>query len=179
MSATTPPTLDATFDVRGKVVLVTGASSGLGKRFASVLSGRGARVGLAARRIEALAALAKEINSTGASAFATRLDVSDAASIEAAVAAVERDLGPIDILVNNSGISISKAALEQTAEDWDAVMNVNLRGAKECYCNGSVFLLCSLCRELRSRLAALVNRSDGRISYERKNTDSRGCRHRC
>jgi len=129
MSATTPPTLDATFDVRGKVVLVTGASSGLGKRFASVLSGRGARVGLAARRIEALAALAKEINSTGASAFATRLDVSDAASIEAAVAAVERDLGPIDILVNNSGISISKAALEQTAEDWDAVMNVNLRGA--------------------------------------------------
>jgi NAD(P)-dependent dehydrogenase (short-subunit alcohol dehydrogenase family) len=116
------------FDVQGKVAFVTGASSGLGRRFAEILSRHGAKVALAARRVDALQTLGKEIESVGGTAFVTRLDVSDEQSIRQAVASAEQALGPIDILVNNSGTSIVKPALEQTAEDWDAVMNVNLRG---------------------------------------------------
>lgn len=116
------------FDVAGKVAFVTGASSGLGRRFSQLLAARGAKVAIAARRIDALQSLAREIESTGGKAFATRLDVSDEQSIRSAVAAAEQALGPIDILVNNSGISIPKPALDQTAEDWDSVMSVNLRG---------------------------------------------------
>ena len=115
-------------DLTGKVALVTGASSGLGRRFATVLAQQGAAVGIAARRTDALDALVKEITAAGGKAFATRLDVSDEQSVTAAVAAVEKALGPIDILVNNSGIGIAKPALEQTSADWDAVINVNLRG---------------------------------------------------
>jgi len=115
-------------DLTGKVALVTGASSGLGRRFAAVLAEQGAAVGVAARRMDALATLVKEINGSGGKAFATKLDVTDEQSVSAAVAAVEGALGPIDILVNNSGASITKPALEQTSADWDAVLNVNLRG---------------------------------------------------
>jgi NAD(P)-dependent dehydrogenase (short-subunit alcohol dehydrogenase family) len=115
-------------DLTGKVALVTGASSGLGRRFAMVLAEQGAAVGVAARRTDALDALVKEITAAGGKAFATKLDVSDEQSVIAAVAAVEQALGSIDVLVNNSGIGIAKPALEQTATDWDAVMNVNLRG---------------------------------------------------
>jgi NAD(P)-dependent dehydrogenase (short-subunit alcohol dehydrogenase family) len=115
-------------DLRGKVALVTGASSGLGRRFALVLAQQGAAVGIAARRTEALAAVVKEIVAAGGKAFATKLDVTDEASVNAAVADVEKALGHIDVLVNNSGTSITKPALEQTAADWDAVVNVNLRG---------------------------------------------------
>jgi NAD(P)-dependent dehydrogenase (short-subunit alcohol dehydrogenase family) len=117
-----------THNLTGKVALVTGASSGLGRRFARVLAQQGAAVALGARRVDALEALADELRNTGGKAFAIKLDVSDEQSVQAGVAAVEAALGPIDVLVNNSGISIVKPALEQTAEDFDAVMNVNLRG---------------------------------------------------
>jgi len=115
-------------DLAGKVALVTGASSGLGRRFAKVLAARGAAVGLAARRTDALESLANEIRAEGGKAFATKLDVTDESSVNTAIAAIESSLGPIDVLVNNSGISIVKPALEQTAADFDDVMNVNLRG---------------------------------------------------
>jgi NAD(P)-dependent dehydrogenase (short-subunit alcohol dehydrogenase family) len=115
-------------ELHGKTALVTGASSGLGRRFASVLAAHGATVAVAARRIDALEALVAEIGAAGGKAFATKLDVSDEQSVNECVAAVEAALGPIDILVNNSGIGIAKPALEQTSADWDAVMNVNLRG---------------------------------------------------
>jgi NAD(P)-dependent dehydrogenase (short-subunit alcohol dehydrogenase family) len=115
-------------DLSGKVALVTGASSGLGRRFALVLAEQGAAVGIAARRIDALDAVVKEIKARGGKAFATKLDVSDEQSVTAAVTAIEQSLGPVDILVNNSGTSIAKPALEQTSADWDAVVNVNLRG---------------------------------------------------
>jgi NAD(P)-dependent dehydrogenase (short-subunit alcohol dehydrogenase family) len=117
-----------TFELRDKVALITGASSGLGKRFARVLARSGVKVGLAARRLDALQALATEIEAGGGAAFAVKLDVSEESSVRRAVEEVEAALGTIDILVNNSGVSIVKPALEQSADDWDAVMNVNLRG---------------------------------------------------
>lgn len=134
---------DPVFSVAGKVALVTGASSGLGKRFAKVLAERGAKVALAARRVESLEALAKEISAAGGTAFATHLDVSDDSSVRRAVGAIEQALGRVDILVNNSGISVNKPALEQTLEDWNAVIDVNLRG---------VFLMASeVGRRMRDR----------------------------
>ena len=115
-------------DLTGKVALVTGASSGLGRRFARVLAQQGAAVGIAARRTDALDALVNEITALGGKAFAAKLDVCDERSVKDAIAAIENALGSIDILVNNSGTSITKPALEQTSADWDAVINVNLRG---------------------------------------------------
>jgi NAD(P)-dependent dehydrogenase (short-subunit alcohol dehydrogenase family) len=121
--------MTALYDLHGKVALVTGASSGLGEHFAAVLAQAGASVGLAARRLDRLQALAQRISHEGGRAALTPLDVHEPGSIVAAVSNIEAALGPIDILVNNSGIAIQKPALETTAEDWDAVVNVNLRGA--------------------------------------------------
>ena len=120
---------DSLFDLRGKVALITGASSGFGRHFAGVLSRAGARVGLTARRIEPLQAAVAEVTAAGGIAASARLDVSDAESIVSAVVAIEDALGPIDILVNNAGICITKPLLEQTERDWDDVLDVNLKGA--------------------------------------------------
>lgn len=116
-------------DLSDKVALVTGASSGLGRHFAQVLAGVGAKVALGARRIDALAATAASIRDAGGTAAVMELDVTKEASIKYAVAQVARELGPIDVLVNNSGVSISKPALEHSEADWDAVLDVNLKGA--------------------------------------------------
>jgi NAD(P)-dependent dehydrogenase (short-subunit alcohol dehydrogenase family) len=117
------------FDLTGKVALVTGASSGLGVHFARTLAAAGASVAIAARRADRLASLQAELQSAGAKSVAVELDVQSGDSITAAFAAAEEALGPIDIVVNNAGISIVKPALEMPVEDWDAVVNTNLRGA--------------------------------------------------
>ena len=117
------------FDLTGKVALVTGASSGLGVHFARTLAAAGASVAIAARRADRLASLQAELQKAGAKAVAVELDVQSADSITTAFAAAEQALGPIDIVVNNAGISIVKPALEMPVEDWDAVVNTNLRGA--------------------------------------------------
>jgi NAD(P)-dependent dehydrogenase (short-subunit alcohol dehydrogenase family) len=117
------------FDLTGKVALVTGASAGLGVHFARTLAAAGASVAIAARRADRLASLQAELQSAGQKAVAVELDVQSGDSITAAFAAVEEALGPIDIVVNNAGISIVKPALEMPVEDWDAVVNTNLRGA--------------------------------------------------
>jgi NAD(P)-dependent dehydrogenase (short-subunit alcohol dehydrogenase family) len=117
------------FDLTGKVALVTGASSGLGVHFARTLAAAGASVAVAARRADRLASLQAELQAAGAKAVAVELDVQSGDSITAAFAAAEEALGPIDIVVNNAGISIVKPALEMPVEDWDAVVNTNLRGA--------------------------------------------------
>jgi NAD(P)-dependent dehydrogenase (short-subunit alcohol dehydrogenase family) len=117
------------FDLTGKVALVTGASAGLGVHFARTLAAAGASVAIAARRADRLASLQAELQSAGQKAAAVELDVQSGDSITAAFAAVEEVLGPIDIVVNNAGISIVKPALEMPVEDWDAVVNTNLRGA--------------------------------------------------
>jgi NAD(P)-dependent dehydrogenase (short-subunit alcohol dehydrogenase family) len=118
-----------TFSVAGKVALITGASSGFGRHFATVLAREGAKVGLAARRHDALDCVAREIRSAGGVAATVKLDVADVATIAPAVAAIERELGRIDVLVNNSGTSVVKPLLEHTEQDWDAVVDVNLKGA--------------------------------------------------
>jgi len=113
------------FDLSGKTALVTGASSGLGEHFARCLGAAGASVVLAARRAERLTALQAELAGKGIAASAVDLDVTSADSIAAALEAA----GAVDIVVNNAGISIVKPALDMPEQDWDSVVNTNLRGA--------------------------------------------------
>ncbi len=114
------------FSLSGSVALVTGASGALGGHFARVLHAAGARVVLAARRAEALEALAAEL---GAGAAAVPLDVTDAAAVASAFDAAEAAFdAPCDIIVNNAGIAVTRPVLQQTEADWDSVLEVNLRG---------------------------------------------------
>lgn len=117
-----------TFDLRGRTALVTGASSGLGARFARVLAAAGARVALAARRVDRLAAQVDAIRATGAVAEAISLDVEQESSIIAAYDAVETRLGPVDIVVNNAGMNARGLAVDIAAADFDTLMAVNVRG---------------------------------------------------
>lgn len=107
--------------LKGKTAFVTGASGGLGEHFARVLARAGARVIVGARRVEALEKVAAEI---GEACHAVSLDVTDRASI----AAIEGELSTVDILVNNAGVARGSAALDQTEQDWDAVVDTNLKG---------------------------------------------------
>ncbi|GGF02605.1 glucose 1-dehydrogenase [Stappia taiwanensis] len=121
--------MDAKVNLAGRRILITGASSGLGAHFAKLVASRGASVAVAARRYERLAALARELDLLGAPRTVTiALDVGDGASIHACVADAVSALGGLDILVNNAGIVREGLAIDQTAEDFDAVLSVNLRG---------------------------------------------------
>jgi NAD(P)-dependent dehydrogenase (short-subunit alcohol dehydrogenase family) len=117
------------FDVSKEIILVTGASQGLGRQFARVLSAHGAAVALAARQTGKLKSLEEEIKARGGRAAAVAMDVTDNASIVAAFDAAESALGPVTVLINNAGIAIEKLAIEQTEADWDAVIGANLKGA--------------------------------------------------
>ena len=116
-------------DISGKVALVTGASSGLGDRFARVLAGAGARLAIAARRTDRLEALATDLRAQGAEVVPIAMDVAAVASVQSGANAVAQALGPIDILVNNAGISIQAKLEHVTEADYDAVLNTNLKGA--------------------------------------------------
>jgi len=113
----------------GKIALITGASSGLGARFAKVLAAAGAQVVLAARRTDRLKELRAEIEADGGAAHMVQLDVTDYASIKSAIAHAETEAGPIDILINNAGVSNSQRLLDVTPDDYADVMDTNLRGA--------------------------------------------------
>ena len=121
--------MSSLFDIRGKVALVTGASSGLGENFARRLAAEGATVAACARRTDRLDKLVGEIGAAGGKAIAVAIDVTDPASVEAAFAAVVKAVGAPDIVVNNAGIAQTKASLELSEEDWRGVMNTNLDGA--------------------------------------------------
>ncbi len=116
-------------DLAGRVAFITGASSGLGAQFAKTLAAAGAGVVLAARRVERLKALRAEIEAEGGDAHVVGLDVTDPVSIRAAVAHAETEMGAIDILVNNSGVSITGKLTDVTPDDYDHVMGTNTRGA--------------------------------------------------
>ena len=116
-------------DLSGRVAFVTGASSGLGAQFARTLSQSGAAGVLAARRIDRLKTLRAELESMGGDAHVVELDVTDPDSIRSAVAHAETEMGTIDILVNNSGVSTTQKLVDVSPEDYDYVMGTNTRGA--------------------------------------------------
>lgn len=118
-----------TIDLSGRVALVTGASSGLGRQFAYTLARAGAAVALAGRRVDRLKELRAAIEAEGGDAHVVRLDVTDIKSIGSAVAHAETEIGNIDILVNNAGISVQKKLLDTEPEDFDDLFDTNVRGA--------------------------------------------------
>ena len=115
-------------DLVGKTAFVTGASSGLGRRFAITLARAGVRVAIAARRTELLEDLCQEIEVFDGRALPIGLDVTEVASIDQAVDEAETELGCLDILVNNAGIALQASALDTEAADFDRVFDVNVRG---------------------------------------------------
>jgi 3-oxoacyl-[acyl-carrier protein] reductase len=114
------------FDLTGKVALVTGASSGLGVRFAEVLAENGAAVALVARRAERLAAVRSRIEKAGGRAVAIEADVRERAAMQRAFDAAERAFGPVTVLVNNAGVVQAGRAVEMTEEEWRRVLSTNL-----------------------------------------------------
>jgi NAD(P)-dependent dehydrogenase (short-subunit alcohol dehydrogenase family) len=114
------------FNLKGRVALVTGASSGLGVQFARALADNGACVALVARRVERLKALKDEIDNKGGQAFALEVDVTDRAAMTRAFDAAEKAFGTVTILVNNAGIAHGGRAVEMTAEEWRKVLGTNL-----------------------------------------------------
>jgi NAD(P)-dependent dehydrogenase (short-subunit alcohol dehydrogenase family) len=116
------------FDLSGKVAIVTGTSRGLGQHFARALAKAGADLVLTSRDAAALQPFKAEIESMGRKAFALPLDVRDLKSIESMAAAAQAHFGKIDILVNNAGCNVRKPALEVTWDDWNLILDTNLRG---------------------------------------------------
>lgn len=117
------------FSLSGKRVLVTGASSGLGRHFAKTLAKAGAQVVVGARRVDRLQELVADIRSEGGVALALPLDVASRASVVACLDELCRQYGGLDVVVNNAGVSDTKAALEYTDDDWDSIVQTNLKGA--------------------------------------------------
>ncbi|MEO6028848.1 MAG: SDR family NAD(P)-dependent oxidoreductase [Candidatus Binatia bacterium] len=121
-------TSPVTFDLSGEVALVTGATSGFGLHFAEVLSAAGATVVLTGRRESRLRDLEQRIVGAGGRAHAVVVDVRSVAAMKDCVAAAERLAGPLTILINNAGISIQSMAVDLGEDDWDAIMDTNVKG---------------------------------------------------
>lgn len=148
-NAVTYPIPNFTTDLTGQVALVTGASSGLGVRFAKTLARCGAKVAITARRMDRLEALAKEIQADGGVATPIQMDATDAEQLVAAVAAAEAALGTVTILVNNAGIPDAQRAVKMSTELIDRVLDTNVRAP--------YILSCEVARRL------MAAKSPGRI----------------
>lgn len=111
----------------GKTALVTGSSRGIGKAIAAKLASLGATVGLCGRDQGALQAAAKELRATGGTVYAQIADLTRSSEVAALVDAIEKQLGPISILVNNAGMGMFGPAHEKSEQDWDQLMNTNLK----------------------------------------------------
>lgn len=116
------------FSLEGRVALVTGAGSGLGKHFASTLSRAGATVVCVGRRLEPVTAVAQQIRDTGGQALALSMDVTDPDSIKEGFASIQQQYGPVDVLVNNAGLSNPTAFEEMTRDQWTSLVDANLSG---------------------------------------------------
>jgi NAD(P)-dependent dehydrogenase (short-subunit alcohol dehydrogenase family) len=116
------------FSLAGKIALVTGSSRGLGRLFALGLARSGADVAITSRTLGSLAESKSAVEALGRRAFPVALDVCSLPSIQTAVATVEKEFGRIDILINNAGCNIRKPALDVTWEDWNTILDTNLRG---------------------------------------------------
>ena len=117
------------FELKARHALVTGASGGLGRHFAGVLAAAGANVTVGARREAALAQTVASISTAGGKAYAVCMDVTDETSIEEAFAEAESQFGPVTIVINNAGITMTRPALAVEQEDWAGVIDTNLKGA--------------------------------------------------
>jgi len=117
------------FDLSGRVAIVTGTSRGLGQYFARALARSGADLVLTSRHRESLEPFAKEIAAIGRRTLSLELDVKNQESIEKMAASAQAEFGKIDILVNNAGMNIRKPALDVTWDDWNAILDTNLRGS--------------------------------------------------
>jgi 3-oxoacyl-[acyl-carrier protein] reductase len=120
------------FRLQDKVALVTGASQGIGRETALALAEAGAKVAVAARNEEKLAALASEIAAAGGEAFAVKMDVADAEQVKAGFKLLIEKFGRLDILVNNAAVTRDGLAMRMKKDDWDAVLRTNLTGAHFC-----------------------------------------------
>ncbi len=120
------------FDLQGQVAVVTGASKGIGYGLARALAHAGARVAVAARDMDALQGLADEIRAEGGEALSVYLDVRDVSQIREVMQRVKDHFGQLDILVNNAGLGANHAAVDVTEDDWDTMMDVNLKGLFFC-----------------------------------------------
>jgi 2-dehydro-3-deoxy-D-gluconate 5-dehydrogenase len=116
----------------GRRIMVTGASRGIGRAVAMALMAQGAALGLVSRSLSDLELMAGEIRSLGGTAAAAAMDVTDADSVERATEAIVAELGGLDVLVNNSGVLVAARTLDTSVEEWDRVLNTNLRGTFLC-----------------------------------------------
>jgi NAD(P)-dependent dehydrogenase (short-subunit alcohol dehydrogenase family) len=115
--------------VRGKVIAITGASSGLGRHFSKYLASQGATIAACARRMPLLEELVAEIEGAGGRAMAVPVDVTDAASVEGLFETIRRGIGTPDVLINNAGATHTKPLHDLTEAEWDIVVDTNLKGA--------------------------------------------------
>jgi 3-oxoacyl-[acyl-carrier protein] reductase len=138
------------FSLKGKVALITGASQGIGRDTALAFAEAGARVAVAARNEEKLAALVEDIVATGGQAFAVKMDVADAEQVKRGFKSVLEKFGCLDILVNNAAITRDGLALRMKADDWDAVIRTNLTGAHFC-------IQQALSTMMRARTGRIIN----------------------
>ena len=118
--------------LKGRVALITGAAQGIGKSIALLLAQNGANIVVSDINLERAEETAREIESIGSKAMAVKVDVANLKEVEQMVEAVLEKFGKIDILVNNAGITRDKLILRMTEEDWDTVLNVNLKGTFNC-----------------------------------------------
>lgn len=116
-------------DIAGKVVLVTGASSGIGAHVARMLAGRGAKVAVAARRVELLQQMAQEVQAAGGTLLPVEMDISSLASVHAGVARIEAQWGPVEILLNNAGVLLEGKAVQVEEQDFDRLFAINVKGS--------------------------------------------------
>ena len=116
------------FSLEGRVALMTGASSGIGRHLAKTLSRAGAHVIVAARRADRLDSLVSEIRQAGGQSHAVSLDVTRSESVRACFDEIESVAGVADIIISNAGTTVAKPAIEQTESDWDDVIDTNLKG---------------------------------------------------
>lgn len=115
-------------NIEGKVVLITGGSTGIGAEVARLLAARGAKVAVAARRKEKLDEVVTQIASEGGNARSYALDVTDKKQVEAVVAGVVADFGRLDVIINNAGLMPIRPMAEVNTDEWDAMIDVNLKG---------------------------------------------------
>lgn len=141
----------------GKVVVVTGASSGVGRAIVRAFADEGADLGLIARSVEGLDGAAREVEAAGGRALALPLDVADAEAVEAAVARVEDELGPIDIWVNNAMVSVFSPISEMTADEFKRVTDVTYLG----YVYGTISVL----KRMRERDAGTIIQIGSALAY--------------